>query len=464
MVLQLYRAIKRMRVFLRQSDSRLFDPITRQRNDVYFDKCNGKPSKEIPQDKFSLKFQVKNISVRHKKSGQDDTYTVEWKDGHKSVFDADWIKVQMNRLESPSSGKVGELSPIIPRIPWGNLTEDEVRCSTNNNRMTIPFREIIHQPKMMEEAIRILYKYGILVVTSTPINDDGAGIAALASALSGPARKSETTLLTHYTEIDKKTDSPRKAILENGTDGPQKTMFGNIWSTHSSQMAVGTSTADTAYGTEALPLHTDCGYYRDPPGLQIFTMCNPAESGGESVFSDGLALAEYMRNHHKREFDTLCRTVRRYRSIDKEMGWHLEGSGPIIKAVDRFEGYSSTCSTTNHHARWGAVLGIRHNDLDRLPDLPPQNIIDDEKSVNDFYDDLAQAHKVWDMLLGKDEFRLVMKVKSGETVVVANQRCLHGRYSFNSTSTPRVVMGCYVSQDDLESRYRWMLNGCGIFQ
>jgi len=281
------------------------------------------------------------------------------------------------------------------------------------------------------------------------------------SSLDEKVYKSETTLLAHYTKTG--ADTPRKTILENGTDGPQKTLYGNIWSTHSSQMAAGTSTADTAYGTEALPLHTDMGYYREPPGLQIFTMCNPADKGGESIFSDGLALAEYARKHHEKEFDTLCKTVRRYRSIDNEVGWHLEASGPIIRAVDRFEGSPSPCSMMNHKERWGPILGVRHNDLDRLPDLPPPHIFDDEKSVNDFYYDIAQAHNIWDKFLGEDKFRLVMKLKPGETVVVANQRCLHGRCSFNSTSSSRVVMGCYVSQDDLESRFRWMLNGCGIF-
>lgn len=314
---RLIRAIKKLRVFLRKSDSQSFDSETHQRNDVYFDSCNGKPSfEEMTQNYSSSKFQVNKINMQTENDGQDDTYIIEWKDGHKSSFRSNWIQSHINRLDIPSSGKVSELSSRIPRIPWSNLAEDEVRYPTNDIRLTIPFEDIIHQNERMEQAIQILYQYGILLVTSTPISDNGAGIAALASALSGPVLKSETTLLAHYR---KKDAAPRKTILDDGTDGPQKTMYGNIWSTHSSKMAVGTSTADTAYGTEALPLHTDMAYYRDPPGLQIFTMCNPADEGGESTFSDGLALAEYMRKHHEKEFDILCRTVRRFRSIDEEV-------------------------------------------------------------------------------------------------------------------------------------------------
>ena len=67
--------------------------------------------------------------------------------------------------------------------------------------------------------------------------------------------------------------------------------------------------------------------------------------------------------------------------------------------------------------------------MDRLPDLPPppgavvppttQNTTtaDDD----DFYRTLDEAHKAWDELLGQDKFRLVMKLKPGDTMVVANQ-------------------------------------------
>jgi len=208
------------------------------------------------------------------------------------------------------------------------------------------------------------------------------------------------------------------------------------------------------------PLHTDMAYYRNPPGLQIFTMCNPADEGGESIFSDGFAVAEYMRKHHRREFDILCETKRVYRSVDFDNGWWLEGSGPIIRAIDHLDGCSLQCDSDVSSARWGTVIGIRHNDLDRLPDLPPLNISHDDEAVEKFYTNLFEAHDIWNMILAKDEFRLVIGVKAGETVVVANQRCLHGRFNFSSNpSSPRVVMGCYVSQDDLESRFRLMLSG-----
>lgn len=181
-----------------------------------------------------------------------------------------------------------------------------------------------------------------------------------------------------------------------------RSLYGTVWSTHFDGQADGSSVADSAYSQTSLPLHTDMTYHRDPPGLQIFTMIRPSIEGGESVFADGFAIAEKCRTSDPEAFSTLSTTVRRYRCIDNETGWHLEASGPII-VVQR-----------------GRVVGIRHNDLDRLPDLPPADI-SSESEIEAFYDKLSHAHLVWNKLLGNDEYRLVMKLNPGDTIVVANQ-------------------------------------------
>jgi alpha-ketoglutarate-dependent taurine dioxygenase len=164
----------------------------------------------------------------------------------------------------------------------------------------------------------------------------------------------------------------------------------------------GTSIADSAYGIEGLPLHTDMTYHRDPPGLQIFTMVQPAgEGGGESIFCDGFAAAEHLRKMNPEAFATLSETTRRYRCVDEETGWHLEASGPVISVHN------------------GTVVGIRHNDLDRLTDLPPPEATGEE--IDKFYDRLQAAHEAWDSILCQDDFRLVVALQPGETMVVANQ-------------------------------------------
>mmetsp|Transcript_59782 Transcript_59782/g.64529 ORF Transcript_59782/g.64529 Transcript_59782/m.64529 type:complete len:135 (+) Transcript_59782:210-614(+) len=118
-------------------------------------------------------------------------------------------------------------------------------------------------------------------------------------------------------------------------------------------------------------------YFRDPPGLQIFTMVQPAINGGESVFADGYAIAEQLRSDHPAAFRVLSNTIRTYRCIDKETGWYLEASGPMIQTVKEEmntydDGGGGTSGKSDHrYSRGGRIVGIRHNDLDRLPDFPP---------------------------------------------------------------------------------------------
>jgi len=443
--------------FLRLSSSDCYDPNTYQRIDVKVDPKDGRPL----QQSLVMNYAIKSTSINE----QNGHYEVEFVDGYRNKFSVEWVQTQLSRLHmhgrSDDNANDGgtSISQKITRIPWSNVTESELRLnashpsSTNNTGiqsigLATSFHDIVlgsNYEHHLTQALKDLYQYGILLVTSTPTDDGGASVAALSSALSGAAIKTapDTCPLAHYRYCNENGIAP-SPILPNATDGPFRTLYGSIWSTNAEVQDEGFSTADSAYSNEALPLHTDMTYYRDPPGLQLFTMVSPAPIGGESIFADGLAVAERMREKHPEEFDMLCRTVRRYRSIDESTGWHLEGSGPVFKAIDRLQNCPHDYVETMVGAtRWGAVVGIRHNDLDRLPDLPPFQYAEQDR-VDKYYEELEQAHSVLDSLLSSDEFRLVVALQPGETVVVANQRCLHGRHSFLAAKSPRSVMGCYV--------------------
>lgn len=155
-------------------------------------------------------------------------------------------------------------------------------------------------------------------------------------------------------------------------------------------------------------------------------MIQPAIKGGESIYGDGLAMAERLRIICPKSFSTLCKTIRRFRSIDDATGWHLEAHGPVIQAVPNGDG------------TFGPVQMIRHNDLDRLPDLPPKSILlqqhgssrnDDDSAIESFYQDLMEAHYKWDELMTQDEFRLEVKLQPGDMVAVANQVCVVERFT-----------------------------------
>lgn len=391
--------------FLRAMDPSCFDPGTMQRRDVHFDPTTGEPLEDERQPPCPA---IRDCVL------DGDVFRLTWSDERRSVYSVHWVRDALRRWRNSAPDS---------RMPWNELSEQSLRASTELSMM---FNDALTDTGM-EHALRALHSHGILLVTGTPTEDGGSGVAALASALGGGQVKGPTSLL-----------ASRRAggdalVLPHGTDGPLRTLYGTVWSTTSSGQSDGASVADSSYGSGSLPLHTDMTYLADPPGLQVFTMKSPAAQGGQSVFADGLAAAEALRRAEPEAFAVLSRTVSHYRCVDSSTGWHLQASAPLLTL------------------RAGRVVAIRHNDLDRLVDLPPPEL--DEAEHDSFYDNLDDARRSFNALLAQG--RLVVGLRPGETVVVANQRCLHGRHRFEaSAAAPRSVIGCYVSQDELNSRFR----------
>lgn len=344
-----------------------------------YESATGKPASNGHISTTNPPVDIKDVSVV-----DGDKYRVQWSDDVISTYTMDWAQEQTERFHAV---------PNNDRVLWSDLTEEQVRGSSD---LSMPFETLITD-KGMKQALASVFRYGILLVTQTPIHD-GSGVAAIGAALGGGSIKDNptTSVLANYRE------GGSDPMLEHGTDGPLRTLYGSVWSTSSSSQEDGTSKADSAYGSDGLPLHTDMTYMRDPPGLQIFTMVQPATEGGESVFGDGFAVANELKTVAPGAFVMLSQTVRRYRCVDPATGWNLQAYGPVISL------------------RNGKVESIRHNDLDRLPDLPPIGA-SGQDDMDAFYASLDKAHASWDELLSQDKFRLVMKLQPGDTMVVANQ-------------------------------------------
>ena len=382
--------------YLKGMDPSQFDSNTYQRLDVKYDPNSGKPIISKEENKTSKKLIVSECSY----DPQTESYRILWEDGQSSEYSHRWVQQELLKWkgENGTYNDNDSMTKTEPRIKfWRNLDDEQVR--NPDSGLSQSFHDTVMTDDGIKRALKALYEYGIVLVTGTPTDDGGSGVAALAAALGGGSVKHDNpnSLLSHYRSNPTST-SP--TMLPHGTDGPLRTLYGGVWSTASSGQAEGTSVADSAYGQDGLPLHTDMTYHQDPPGLQIFTMAQPAIKGGESVFADGFALAERLRTNNPEAFATLSQTSRRYHSIDALTGWHLEAHGPVISV------------------RNGHVVGIRHNDLDRLSDLPPADYSQTEQE--EFYEKLERAHQAWDELIAMDEFRLVAPLKAGDTMVVAN--------------------------------------------
>jgi len=480
--------------FLQDYDSKNFDPSTYQRNDVHFDVIDGKPP--LPPQKRT----TSQIKQTEEMSSSPVEMTHNQPDG--------WLKSQAERWRanaddfddysslntSISKGKEAELlsNNNTKRILWSNWKEDMIR-DPNTSPILFSYADIIagkandgseNSASECEERrlLQALYQYGLVLIRGTPAYTDSLST----NDMSKSTKEMRQRAMNSNNNAEGDETSAESAILHLASIigyHPLHTLYGaGIWSTSSyssfynksddgkgdeSSSSSAASTADSSYGTTSLPLHTDMTYISNPPGVQVFLMVQPAESPtssndddgnkkektivpkGQSVYLDGFAAARQLLLENPDAYRTLASTPRRYRCIDADLGWHLEATGSVIETIP-----------TNGLDGWvGApVKAIRHNDLDRLPDLPPYPSTNDTTSNNaeydSFYHNLREAHEAWDDILRRDSMRFVIDLEAGDCVLVANQRCMHGRYAFETSKSPRVIMGCYVGMDELSSKWR----------
>jgi len=182
-----------------------------------------------------------------------------------------------------------------------------------------------------------------------------------------------------------------------------------------------------AYTSLALALHTDLTNQETPPGYQfLHCITNDAEGGG-SVFADGFAIAQVLRDGDPLAFDTLANTLIPCRFFDRTCD--IRNHQPVI---------------TLDHA--GAIQEIRYNaHLVDIIDLPMD-------SVDAWY----RAYRAFMRLTRDPAFRLSFRMAGGEMTAFDNRRILHGREAFNPATGNRHLHGCYVDRVEYDSRMRML--------
>jgi alpha-ketoglutarate-dependent taurine dioxygenase len=177
-----------------------------------------------------------------------------------------------------------------------------------------------------------------------------------------------------------------------------------------------------AYSDLGLGLHTDNPYREPVPGFQALHALITSPDGGESLFADGLAIAEHLRDVAPEEFLRLTRTPVpfAYRSRSAQ----LQADRPFIQL---------SCT--------GEVDAVHYNSRSIAPlRLAPGD-------VEAFY----AAYRRFAGLLREPRFQVRFKLRDGDCVVFDNQRTLHGRLAFSSARHARHLRGCYLTRDSVYS-------------
>jgi alpha-ketoglutarate-dependent taurine dioxygenase len=177
-----------------------------------------------------------------------------------------------------------------------------------------------------------------------------------------------------------------------------------------------------AYSDLGLGLHTDNPYREPVPGFQALHALIASPDGGDSLFADGFALAEHVRNTRPDDFALLTRTAVpfHYRSTNAE----LYAERPLIQLSCR-----------------GEVTAVHYNSRSIAP-LDPS-----APGTADYY----HAYRRFAALLREPRFQLKFKLADGQIVVFDNQRILHGRTAFSSARHARHLRGCYLTRDSVYS-------------
>lgn len=196
----------------------------------------------------------------------------------------------------------------------------------------------------------------------------------------------------------------------------RKSIYGDFW-----EFTDNNALEDFAYTNVHLNSHTDGCYTFDPPGIQTFHCIEGDYQGGESFLVDGFNIAEQLRLKDPEAFNYLSKVKIPFRWMSESQKAHFQNKTELIR-VDSNDG----------------VFMFRYNDIDRsLLDVK-----DPEKYYKSFYS-LIQ-------LLQSKENEVSFKLLPGTLLFTNNWRVTHGRYKYIGK---RKIIGCYLNQEDFQSRY-----------
>ncbi len=298
---------------------------------------------------------------------------VHWSDGSApGHFDRGWLRCHTHGLPDSNRYELPEVSPWdasiranLPRFDGSSFPQDRTAFSG--------WLEAVHG-------------YGFGILHSLPAAADT--IDAVAEAI-GPVRESN---------------------------------FGRLFEVRSKAEA-----DSNAYTSLALPAHTDLATREYQPGLQmLFCIANGAD-GGESLLTDGFAVAGHLQANDPEVYEVLTRTNVEFKNIAQDTDYRWET--PMIVAGDD-----------------GNPVEIRWTDWLRAP------LRAAPETVDTFYSALRTA----DALMNDPAFQIELKLEPGELLCFDNRRVLHGRRAFEMRTGERWLRGCYIEREELHSRLRML--------
>eukprot|EP00039_Didymoeca_costata_P030250 m.28631 g.28631 ORF g.28631 m.28631 type:complete len:411 (-) comp8018_c0_seq1:53-1285(-) len=172
--------------------------------------------------------------------------------------------------------------------------------------------------------------------------------------------------------------------------------------------------------------HTDNPYRNPTPGMQILHCLKPdAEGGGATTLVDGLHIVELVRESlGNGAVESLCHYPVSFQFKSKNAMLFNETN--LVKRDSK-----------------GKAISVKFNNrsIQPFPILPT------------FYTFL-EAYQTMEKLINDEANHTHLQLKSGDAIIMDNERLLHGRTALSSgkASEGRLLQGCYVDRDEVYSR------------
>jgi gamma-butyrobetaine dioxygenase len=351
-----------------------------------------------------------------------DGLSIEWADGNSSEFSSLWLRDNVREDRDPHSGQrlvdIADL-PENPRLHSAVTQNGGVRVEWEGESRAASFEPawlLAHSASRNHSAPFAARRW--LEGATLDAHRDFAW-AAFSAMQSDRAQRAVwlTRLLQDGIAFLSDVPATETAILD------AMSLMGRVAETNYGRVFDVRSVAqpeNLAYSDLGLGLHTDNPYREPVPGFQALHALVASPDGGDSLFGDGLALAERLRAVDPGAFAQLTRTPVpfQYRSKDAE----LYAERPLIQL---------SCD--------GAVSAVHYNSRS----IAPLRLAADETAA--FY----SAYRRFAALLRDSRFHLQTRLLDGDLVVFDNQRTLHGRTAFSSARHPRHLRGCYLTRDSV---------------
>jgi len=190
-----------------------------------------------------------------------------------------------------------------------------------------------------------------------------------------------------------------------------------------------------------LSMHTDHSVYQGTPGYIQFLY--QAEGSVRSKVCDGLALAQYVKEHHPEAYKILT-TVEMTHSSRNTL-YTREGAPRSV--------YDKTTAPAPFE------LVHTHPIIQLDADGEVEKVVQSETKRGvcalpyDVYDDFMEAYELWTQLCEDDRFVKHFDWPEGSMVVTNNWRTLHGRATVPPGMARTMAFG-YLNKVLVENRYR----------